>query len=366
MASFPELRLRRLRSTPATRSLLKEIRVHPHDLVAPLFVVEGRAICRAIPSLPGHFHLSVDRLAAEAAALFKLGVPGVLLFGVPNPKDKTEDARRASAPDGIVQRAVAELKRRVPGLVVFTDVCLCEYTSHGHCGLLGVSRPSSRRSTGKDAVLDEMGRMADTLPMSRRSRGALDIANDPTLEVLARIAVSHAEAGADWVAPSDMMDGRVTALRHALDEAGHQRVGILSYAAKSASAFYGPFRDAAASAPAFGDRKGHQMDPANAREALREMAMDIAEGADMLMVKPALPCLDILRQARDRFQVPLAAYSVSGEYSMVHAAAQRGWGDLEALRDESLTAIKRAGADVVVTYWARSFAEAFKKRGGLD
>lgn len=337
MQSFPSLRLRRLRATPATRSLFAETRVHPHDLIAPLFVVEGRGVRRAIASLPGQFHFSVDRLAAEGAALFKLGVPAVMLFGIPHAKDKTEDASRALAKDGIVQRASSELKRRVPGLLIFTDVCLCEYTTHGHCGLV-----------------------------ARGPRRSADIDNDATLKVLAQVAVSHADAGADWVAPSDMMDGRVAALRRALDASGHERVGILSYAAKSASAFYGPFREAAASAPAFGDRRGHQMDPSNAREALREMELDLAEGADMLMVKPALPSLDILRQARDRFAAPLAAYSVSGEYSMVHAAAQRGWGDLESLRDESLTAIKRAGADVLVTYWARSFAEAFRLRNGLD
>ncbi len=343
MPGFPQIRPRRLRATPAVRSLLSETRVHPHDLVAPLFVVEGRGVRRAIPSLPGQFHYSVERLEAEAAALFELGVPAVLLFGLPAPREKTPDARRAAAPDGVVQRAVARLKARVPGLLVVTDVCLCEYTSHGHCGLLegdGRARPGS----GREAR----------------------ILNDPSLEALARVAVSHADAGADWVAPSDMMDGRVAALRAALDEAGHSGVGILSYAAKAASAFYGPFREAAASAPAFGDRRSHQMDPANGREALREIALDLGEGADMVMVKPALPCLDLIARARDRFDAPLAAYSVSGEYSMAHAAAQRGWGDLEALRDETLTAVKRAGADVLVTYWARSFAESFRRRRGLD
>jgi porphobilinogen synthase len=326
--------------------LLAETRVHPHDLMAPLFVVEGRAVRREIKSLPGQFHFSVDRLAAEAAGLFKLGVPAVLLFGIPDAKAKTADARQASAKDGIVQKAVAELKKRVPGLLVFTDLCLCEYTDHGHCGIVEGSR-----GLGARKVLG---------PKDAR------IANDPTLEVLARIAVSHADAGADWVAPSDMMDGRVAAIRRGLDEAGHAGVGILSYAAKTASAFYGPFREAADSAPAFGDRRSHQMDPANAREALREIELDLAEGADMVMVKPALAYLDIIRRARDRFLAPLAAYSVSGEYSMVHAAAQRGWGDLGALRDESLTAIKRAGADVIITYWARSFVEDFKRRSGLD
>jgi porphobilinogen synthase len=268
-----------------------------------------------------------------------------------------------------VQRAVAELKRRVPGLLVFTDVCVCEYTSHGHCGIVeGLPPAPPRRRKGRDANLEALEKAAASA--SPPKTGALPrgprIANDPTLEALARIAVSHADAGADWVAPSDRMDGRVAALRLALDEAGHQEVGILSYAAKFSSAFYGPFRDAAGSAPAFGDRKSHQMDPANGREALREMELDLAEGADMLMVKPGLPYLDIIRQAKDRFLAPIAAYNVSGEYSMVHAAAQRGWGDLERLRDESLVAFKRAGTDVIITYWARSFAESHKRRGGLD
>jgi len=337
--SFPATRMRRLRATPAVRSLAREGRVHPQDLVAPLFVVEGRSVRREIKSLPGQHHLSVDRLAAEAAGLFRLGVPAVLLFGIPADKDKTPDARRAWAPDGVVQRGLRELGRRVPGLLLMTDLCVCEYTDHGHCGIL------------EDGA-------------GRKSQPA--IANDPTLEALARIAVSHSEAGAQWVAPSDMMDGRVAAIRRALDEAGHSGVGILSYAAKFASAFYGPFREAAHSAPSFGDRRSHQMDPANAREALREMQLDLDEGADMLMVKPGLPYLDVIRQARDRFDAPIAAYNVSGEYAMAHAAAERGWGDLAALRDESLTSLKRAGADVIITYWARSFAEDWRRRGGLD
>jgi porphobilinogen synthase len=342
MASFPGLRLRRLRATPAIRALVAETRVHPHDLVAPLFVVEGRALRREIKSMPGQFQFSLDRLAAEAAALFELGVPAVMLFGIPDAASKTPDARMAYAKDGLVQKAVAELKRRVPGLSVFTDLCLCEYTTHGHCGVLEAPKALGAARAGRV------------------------IANDPTSEVLARIAVSQAGAGADWVAPSDMMDGRVAAIRRALDLAGHSSVGILSYAAKSASAFYGPFREAAASAPAFGDRRNHQMDPGNGREAMREIEQDLAEGADMVMVKPALPCLDLIREARERFSAPLAAYNVSGEYSMVHAAAQRGWGDLQALRDESLGAIKRAGAGIIVTYWARSFAEDYRRRRGLD
>jgi porphobilinogen synthase len=330
--SFPQTRLRRLRETPAIRALVNEARVHPHDLMAPLFVVEGKGLRREIKSMPGQYHLSVDKLLPEAAALFKLGIPAIMLFGIPHGREKSLDAALAFADSGIVQRAVRALKKAVPGLLVFTDVCVCEYTSHGHCGLL----------TGKR------------------------IDNDATLEVLAKVAVSHADAGADWVAPSDMMDGRVEAIRLALDEAGHAGVGILAYSAKFASAFYGPFREAAHSAPAFGDRRSHQMQAGNGREALAEMQADYEEGADMLMVKPGLPYLDVIHEATERFDCPIAAYSVSGEYSMAHAAAQRGWGDLAALRDETLVALKRAGAKVIITYWARSYAEDYKKRSGLD
>jgi porphobilinogen synthase len=322
--SFPQTRLRRLRETPAIRALVNEARVHPHDLMAPLFVVEGKGLRREIKSMPGQYHLSVDKLLPEAAALFKLGIPAIMLFGIPHGREKSLDAALAFADSGIVQRAVRALKKAVPGLLVFTDVCVCEYTSHGHCGLL----------TGKR------------------------IDNDATLEVLAKVAVSHADAGADWVAPSDMMDGRVEAIRLALDEAGHAGVGILAY-------FYGPFREAAHSAPAFGDRRSHQMQAGNGREALAEMQADYEEGADMLMVKPGLPYLDVIHEATERFDCPIAAYSVSGEYSMAHAAAQRGWGDLAALRDETLVALKRAGAKVIITYWARSYAEDYKKRSGL-
>jgi porphobilinogen synthase len=340
MPSFPEIRLRRLRQTPAIRRLLAEVRVHPHDLMAPLFVVEGKGVRREIKSLPGQYHLSVDRLAAEADGLFKLGVPAVMLFGVPAAKDKTLDARNAWARGGIVQRALAELKKRVPGLLVFTDVCVCEYTTHGHCGIIQTVKVGGR--------VEKV------------------VANDPTLKALASIAVSHADAGADWVAPSDMMDGRIAALRAALDQAGHGGVGILSYAAKFASSFYGPFRDAADSAPAFGDRKSHQMQAGNAREALAEMQADVDEGADMLMVKPGLPYLDIIRDAADAFDRPIAAYNVSGEYSAAFALQAKGWGDAEAIRDESLVALKRAGAKVIISYWAKSYAMAFKQRGGLD
>lgn len=337
---FPQTRLRRLRHTPAVRSLVSETRVHPHDLIAPLFVVEGKGLRKAISSMPGQYHLSIDKLVAEAGQLFKLGIQGVMLFGIPHAKEKSADARLAWASTGIVQRAVRELKRKVPGLLVFTDVCVCEYTTHGHCGIV--------------QAVKRNGRMEKV------------IANDITLEALAKVAVSHADAGADWVAPSDMMDGRVAAIREALDEAGHDGVGILAYAAKFASAFYGPFREAAHSAPAFGDRRSHQMQAGNAREALAEMKADLEEGADMLMVKPGLPYLDIIRDASLEFDCPIVSYSVSGEYSMAHAAAQRGWGDLAALRDESLVALKRAGSNIIITYWARAYAEDFKKRGGLD
>lgn len=338
--AFPQNRLRRLRLTPAIRSLGAEVRVHPHDLMAPLFVVEGKNIRREIRSLPGQFHLSIDRLVREAAELQRLGIPAIMLFGLPDPKQKSGDAACAWAEDGIVQRAVAALKAQVPGLLVFTDVCICAYTSHGHCGILETVNKGGRKETV--------------------------IANDATLEALVRVAVSHAAAGADWVAPSDMMDGRVAALRAGLDEAGYSNVGILSYAAKFASAFYGPFREAAHSAPAFGDRRSHQLPVSNAREALAELRADYNEGADMLMIKPGLPCLDVIAGAAAEFDCPIAAYNVSGEYAMVHAAAARGWADLEAVRDESLSALKRAGANILVTYWARSYAEDFKRRGGLD
>jgi porphobilinogen synthase len=332
MSTFPRLRLRRLRATPATRSLVAETRIHPHDLIAPLFVTEGKGQKTPISSMPGQFHFSIDTISAEAAELFALGVKGVMLFGVPHAKDKTPDAKKAWAKDGIVQRTVAAIKKAVPGLLVFTDVCLCEYTSDGHCGFT--------------------------------VKGKID--NDSTLAALQKVAVSHAAAGADWVAPSDMMDGRVGAIREALDKAKFTDVGILAYSAKFASAFYGPFREAAHSAPLAGDRRSHQMDPANAREALREMELDLHEGADMIMVKPGLPYLDIIRQARDAFDAPIAAYNVSGEYSMAHAAAAKGWGELPRLRDEMLLSLKRAGADILITYWAKDYAADFKKRGGLD
>jgi porphobilinogen synthase len=313
-------RFRRLRRNEALRRLVRETSLSPSDFIYPLFAVHGRGVREEIPSMPGQYHLSVDRLEAEADELRALGVRAVLLFGLPAAKDA--EGSEAYAEDGIVQQAVRALKSADPDLVVITDVCLCEYTSHGHCGI----------------VVD----------------GEVD--NDSSLELLARTAVSHARAGAGLVAPSDMLDGRVAAIRSALDEAGFAHTPILSYAAKYASAFYGPFREAAESTPQFGDRRGYQMDPANAREALREIEADIAEGADIVMVKPAIAYLDVLSQARQRFDVPLAAYNVSGEYAMVHAAARNGWLDLRATALEVLTSIKRAGADVIITYHAKEAA----------
>jgi porphobilinogen synthase len=317
MSTFPATRLRRLRRTGALRSLVRETRLDVSDLVYPMFVGSESLKNEELPAL-GRF--SVEDLAREAEELLGLGISAVILFGIPEEKD--DEGSGAYAADGIVQEALRALRERYPDLVLITDVCLCEYTSHGHCGVI------------------EDG----------------EVANDATLELLSRTAVSHAEAGADVVAPSDMMDGRVAAVRTALDEGGFAETPIVSYAAKYASAFYGPFREAAESAPSFGDRRGYQMDPANVREALRECELDVAEGADVLMVKPALPNLDVLRAVRERFDLPVAAYNVSGEYAMVKAAAAHGWMDERQAATESLTAIKRAGADFVVTYWAKELA----------
>jgi porphobilinogen synthase len=317
MSTFPLTRLRRLRRTGALRSLVRETRLNVDDLVYPLFV--GPAT-QANDDLPALGRFSVDDLSREAEELLGLGISAVILFGIPDEKD--DEGSGAYAADGVVQRALRGLRERYPDLVLVTDVCLCEYTSHGHCGVI------------------ENG----------------EVANDATVELLARTAVTHAQAGADVVAPSDMMDGRVAALRAALDEAGFAETPIVSYAAKYASAFYGPFREAAESTPSFGDRRGYQMDPANVREALRECEQDVAEGADVLIVKPALPNLDVIRAVRERFDLPVAAYNVSGEYAMVKAAAARGWLDERQAAIESLTAIKRAGADFVVSYWAKELA----------
>jgi porphobilinogen synthase len=317
MSTFPASRLRRLRRTGALRSLVRETKLDLADFVYPLFVGPETQANEELPAL-GRF--SVDDLSREAEELLGLGLSAVVLFGIPEVKD--DEGSGAYASDGIVQRALRSLRERYPDLVLITDVCLCEYTSHGHCGVI------------------ENG----------------EVANDATLELLGRTAVSHVEAGGDVVAPSDMMDGRVRALRAALDDAGFAETAIVSYAAKYASAFYGPFREAAESTPAFGDRRGYQMDPANVREALRECELDVAEGADVLMVKPALPNLDVIRAVRERFDLPVAAYNVSGEYAMVKAAAARGWLDERQAAIESLTTIRRAGADFVVSYWAKELA----------
>jgi porphobilinogen synthase len=334
---FPQVRPRRLRCSPNFRQMMRETWLAPADLIYPLFVVHGRDVKREIGSMPGTYHWSVDRLPSEAEEIAGLGIPAVILFGLPAEKDPI--GLENFDPEGIVQQAVRAIKEAVPELFVITDVCMCEYTDHGHCGVIH-DRPAYCLGKG--------------LPGKGLPGGCLD--NDATLEILSKVALSHAQAGADMVAPSDMMDGRVGAIRAALDQAHYDCVGIMSYAAKYASAFYGPFRDAADSPPQFGDRSGYQMDPANAREALREVALDVAEGADVVMVKPALPYLDILRQVRDRFDLPTAAYNVSGEFSMVKAAAQRGWLDERRVATETLTCIKRAGADMIITYWAKDMA----------
>ena len=318
---FPTARPRRLRQTNSLRRLVRQTIVSPADFIYPMFIVHGQGVRREVPSMPGVFHLSVDQLAAEAEELHRWGIPAVMLFGLPAEKDPI--GRENFADDGIVQQAIRALRQADAELVIMTDVCMCEYTDHGHCGVIEGDR----------------------------------ILNDPTLEILGQVAVSHARAGATMVGPSAMMDGQVAAIRRALDEAGFPNTPIMGYSAKFASGFYGPFRDAADSPPQFGDRSSYQMDPANGREAMREIELDINEGADMIMVKPALPYLDIIRQARDTFpELPLAAYNVSGEYSMLKAAARLGWLDERRVALESLIAIKRAGADMILTYWAKDAA----------
>jgi porphobilinogen synthase len=327
---FPTARPRRLRLNPQLRGMVRETSLDPDDFVYPLFVTHGRGVKSEVSSMPGVYNWSPDLLAGEVKSIAALGIPAVLLFGIPAEKDPV--GLENFAPDGIVQQAVRTIKDAVSEMVVVTDVCLCEYTDHGHCGILNVggeARPDPHLPEGY-------------------------VLNDPTLEVLAKVAVSHAEAGADIVAPSGMIDGMVGAIRQGLDTSGFENIPILSYSTKYASGFYGPFREAAQGAPKFGDRRSHQMDPGNVREALRETALDVAEGADMLMVKPALPYLDVIRAVRENFpQLPLAAYNVSGEYAMIKAAAARGWLDEERVVLETLTGIRRAGADLIITYHAK-------------
>jgi porphobilinogen synthase len=318
-------RPRRLREKPLLRRLVQETRLGVDDLVYPVFTVHGRGIRDPIASMPGQARLSLDELLKEAKDVAAMGIPALLVFGLPQAKDPR--GSEAYADDGIVQQAVRAVKDTVPDLLVITDVCLCQYTSHGHCGVV--------------------------------EDGA--VKNDPTLELLARVAVSHAAAGADMVAPSDMMDGRVAAIREALDEADYAETPIMAYSAKYASSFYGPFREAAESAPQFGDRRAYQLDPANGTEALREIALDLDEGADIVMIKPALPYLDVISRAKAEFGVPLAAYSVSGEYAMLKAAGQLGWLDEERAMMEALTAIRRAGADIVITYFAKDVARLLER-----
>lgn len=323
--SFPITRLRRLRASESLRSLVRENCLQIGDLIYPLFVTYGQGIKKPVGAMPGVYNFSIDMLLEEVKEVIELGIPGIILFGIPEYKDALGSG--AYADEGIVQQAVLAVKQNYPDFMVVTDVCLCEFTDHGHCGIIQ-----------NDQVL-----------------------NDPTLELLARTALSHARAGADIVAPSDMMDGRVAAIRKKLDESGYSHIPIMAYSAKYASAYYGPFREAAGSAPQFGDRKTYQMDPANADEALRETALDIEEGADIVMVKPALAYMDIIRRVKDEFHYPLAAYNVSGEYSMVKAAAEKGWIDEKKIVLETLTGLKRAGTDIIITYHAKDVARWLKE-----
>jgi porphobilinogen synthase len=321
----PVYRPRRLRESPLLRRMIRETVLKTDDFILPLFTVHGRGVREPISSMPGQFRLSVDELLKECKDAASMGIPAVLLFGIPRSKDPR--GSEAYADDGIIQNAVRAIKDSIPDLLVITDVCLCEYTSHGHCGVVEEDR----------------------------------VKNDPTLDLIARTALSHADAGADMVAPSDMMDGRVAAIREALDEGGYQETPIMAYSAKYASAFYGPFREAADSAPQFGDRRSYQMDPANALEALREVALDVDEGADIVMVKPALPYLDVVARVKADFGLPVAAYSVSGEYAMIRAAGQLGWLDEERAMMEALTGIRRAGADLIITYFAKEAARLIEQ-----
>ncbi|MGB9072937.1 MAG: porphobilinogen synthase [Terriglobales bacterium] len=363
---FPITRLRRLRRTETLRSLIRETRLTPESLVYPMFICPGSGVRKEVRSMPGVFNLSVDQAVKEARETHALGVPAIILFGLPEKKD--EVATGAWAEDGIVQRAARAIKSEVPDLLIMGDVCLCEYMSHGHCGIvrpattprsLGaaagevtkVAVVAARTSEEKKKAIEKLESLA-----TRAAQLEFEIDNDASLELLARTAVSLTRAGVDIIAPSDMMDGRVGAIRKALDNAGYLNTPILSYAAKFASGFYGPFREAADSAPQFGDRRSYQMDPANVREALREIELDVEEGADMIMVKPAMPYLDVIAAARDRFDLPLAAYQVSGEYAMIEAAARNGWIDHDRVMMEALLSIRRAGASIILTYYAKQVA----------
>jgi porphobilinogen synthase len=361
--TFPVTRLRRLRQNEQLRGLVRETRLTPDAFVYPLFVCPGEGVRREVRSMPGVFNLSVDEAFKEARQARSLGVPAVILFGLPETKD--EVATGAWAQNGIVQQAARAIKREVPDLMIMGDVCLCEYMSHGHCGV--VRKGALPQSLGAAATTtmaavtvvkpEEKMKAIDALAaVAVRAAGEFEILNDATLELLSRTAVSQARAGVDIIAPSDMMDGRVAAIRKALDESNFSNTPILSYAAKFSSGFYGPFREAADSAPQFGDRRSYQMDGANLREAMREIELDIEEGADMVMVKPAMPYLDVIAAARERFDLPLAAYQVSGEYAMIEAAARNNWIDRERVMMESLLSIRRAGASIIVTYYAKEAA----------
>ena len=338
--AFPSNRMRRLRRTARLRDMVRETRLTPDNFVYPLFVCPGEGVRKPVGSMPGVFNLSVDEAVREAEETHALGIPAIILFGLPEKKD--EAATGAWEDNGIVQRAARAIKKEVPDLLLIADVCLCEYMSHGHCGIVKPSAPQS------------LGAAVANPPVAGTD---YEIVNDATLELLARTSVSLAKAGIDIIAPSDMMDGRVGTIRKALDQAGFENTPILSYAAKFASAFYGPFREAADSAPQFGDRRSYQMDGANLREAMREIALDIEEGADMIMIKPAMPYLDVIAAARERFDLPIAAYQVSGEYAMIEAAARNNWIDRDRVILESLTSIRRAGASIILTYYAKAAAK---------
>jgi len=359
--TFPVMRLRRLRRTAELRNMVCETRLTPDALVYPMFVCPGEGVRKEVRSMPGVCNLSVDEAVKEAREVHALGVPSVILFGLPDKKD--EVATGAWSDDGIVQQATRAIRREVPGLVLMGDVCLCEYMSHGHCGIVKPTLPRSLGAAASDVIVsqkfDDKEKAFDAaVAMARRlAEQNYEIVNDASLELLAKTSVALAKAGIDIIAPSDMMDGRVAAIRQALDEAGFINTPILSYAAKFASGFYGPFREAADSAPQFGDRRSYQMDGANIREAMREIAADVEEGADMIMVKPAMPYLDVIAAARERFDLPLAAYQVSGEFAMIEAAARNGWIERDRVMMESLVSIRRAGASIILTYYAKDAAK---------